>query len=155
VTVPGDPLDPISSPSVNQRSAESEEERLLARAILELNGNILGFVLGIVAAIVLFLATNWLVIRGGEQVGPHLLGSVPDRLPRVLRRKLNRHGNSFAGGMVYSFAGGYVAGRIVAGATTEWSAFGIAETPGPTPGDVAMGATCRARPRPAAPKPGR
>ena len=106
--MPGDPLDPISSPSASRRSEESEE-RLLARAILELNGNILGIVLGIVAAIVLFLATNWLVIKGGERVGPHL---------GLLGQFLIGYSVSFVGsliGMVYAFAGGYVAGRIVAG----------------------------------------
>lgn len=106
--MPVKPLYPVSSLSASQRTAESEE-RLLARAVLELSGNILGFVLGIVAAIVLFVATNWLVIKGGDQVGPHL---------GLLGQFFIGYRVSFVGsliGMVYAFVGGYLAGRIIAG----------------------------------------
>ncbi len=48
-------------------------EELLARAVLRLDGNILGIVLGILFGLIIFVATNWLVLKGGEVVGPHLL----------------------------------------------------------------------------------
>jgi hypothetical protein len=49
-----------------------EEEQLLKQAILHLNGNILGIVLGTVTGLIILVATNWLVIKGGEDVGTHL-----------------------------------------------------------------------------------
>ena len=49
----------------------SEEERL-ARAVLRLNGTILGLVLGIISGLIIFVGTNWLVLKGGREVGPHL-----------------------------------------------------------------------------------
>ena len=47
-------------------------EELLGHAILRLNGTVFGFVLGIILGVVIFVATNWLVIKGGPVVGPHL-----------------------------------------------------------------------------------
>lgn len=52
-------------------SYDSDEE-ILRHAVLRLNGQIVGLVLGIIAALVIFVATNWLVLKGGEVVGPHL-----------------------------------------------------------------------------------
>ena len=51
---------------------DKAEEEIIRRAVLRLNGNILGFVLGAVGALVIFAATNWLVFKGGESVGQHL-----------------------------------------------------------------------------------
>ena len=48
------------------------EEELLKHAVLRLNGQIVGIVFGIICALVIFAATNWLVIKGGDEVGPHL-----------------------------------------------------------------------------------
>jgi hypothetical protein len=109
--VPVKPLYPMSAPSASEQ-AESEE-RVLARAVLELNGNILGLVLGIVAAIGIFVATNWLVIKGGDRVGPHLslLGQF------FIGYRVTLFGSLI--GMVYGLAGGYLAGRIIAGVYNE------------------------------------
>ncbi len=49
-----------------------EEEQLLEQAILHLNGNILGIVLGTVTGLIILIATNWLIIKGGEDIGTHL-----------------------------------------------------------------------------------
>jgi hypothetical protein len=57
----------LSKPS----SVDSEEE-ILKHAVLRLNGQVVGIVLGSIAALVIFVATNWLVIKGGDVVGPHL-----------------------------------------------------------------------------------
>src|SRR5438094_152183 len=48
------------------------EDKALVGAILRFTGNILGLVFGTVGALVVFLATNWLVIKGGDRGGPHL-----------------------------------------------------------------------------------
>jgi hypothetical protein len=54
------------------------EEKLLM-GILRLNAKILGLVLGIVMGLMIFIGTNWLLIKGGHitpsgkyVVGPHL-----------------------------------------------------------------------------------
>jgi hypothetical protein len=80
------------------------EEETIRRAVLRLNGNILGFVLGTVAALVIFVATNWLVIKGGEVVGPHL---------GLLGQFFIGYSVSFAGsliGALYGFFLGYLSG---------------------------------------------
>jgi tetrahydromethanopterin S-methyltransferase subunit G len=51
---------------------QSQDEELLRRAVVRLNGNILGVVFGIVLGLMIFVATNWLVFQGGPVVGPHL-----------------------------------------------------------------------------------
>ena len=57
---------------------ESEEQKL-TRALLRLDTKLLGFVMGITLAMIVFVATLWLVIMGGHVddkgeivVGPHL-----------------------------------------------------------------------------------
>lgn len=47
-------------------------ERLVLVELMRLNGVILGLVLGLVVGFGIFIATIILVIKGGEQVGPHL-----------------------------------------------------------------------------------
>ena len=54
------------------------EEKLL-RGVLRLNARIMGLVFGIVMGLVIFIGTNWLLIKGGYTtpegkyvVGPHL-----------------------------------------------------------------------------------
>lgn len=54
-------------------SADEEVfEEKLHKAVIRLNGNVLGIVLGVVTGLVIFAATNFLVIKGGENVGQHL-----------------------------------------------------------------------------------
>jgi hypothetical protein len=50
---------------------DRENESLL-ETVLEINNRALGVVLGIIAGVVIFAATLWLVIKGGPVVGPHL-----------------------------------------------------------------------------------
>ena len=49
----------------------SDEAKLL-RGLLWLNAKVLGLALGLILGLVIFIATNWLVIKGGDPVGPHL-----------------------------------------------------------------------------------
>jgi hypothetical protein len=49
----------------------TEDEKLFTGVLL-LNAKVVGLVLGILFALGIFVATNWLVIKGGERVGPHL-----------------------------------------------------------------------------------
>ncbi len=85
-----------------------ETEQLLERAVLRLNANILGLVLGILAGLGIFIATNFLILKGGEVVGPHLA---------LLRAFFPFYTVTFLGsllGFVYGFVCGYAAGFITA-----------------------------------------
>ena len=37
-----------------------------------LNAKVLGLVLGLLMGLIIFISTNWLLIKGGENVGAHL-----------------------------------------------------------------------------------
>jgi hypothetical protein len=47
-------------------------ERLVLIELLRLNGTILGLTLGFLFGVGIFVATNILLIKGGDVVGPHL-----------------------------------------------------------------------------------
>ena len=53
----------------NDRSAL---ESLVLTRVMRLNAIIQGVVTGLVAGVAIFIATNWLVLKGGTVVGPHL-----------------------------------------------------------------------------------
>ncbi len=83
-------------------------EQMLERAVLVLNAKILGVVLGLVAGLVIFFATNFLVLKGGEVVGPHL---------SLLRNFFPFYSVTFLGsiiGFAWAFIFGAVAGFIIA-----------------------------------------
>jgi hypothetical protein len=105
VAVHGEPVN--DRPDPTRRTSSPDE--LLERAVLRLNGNILGIVLGILGAIGIFVATNWLVLKGGDPVGPHLA---------LLGQYFIGYRVSFVGslvGMGYAFVVGYVVGRLIGG----------------------------------------
>jgi hypothetical protein len=54
------------------RNEKELEAVILVRAV-RLNATIAGLVTGLMAGFALFVATNWLVLKGGAVVGPHLL----------------------------------------------------------------------------------
>ena len=49
----------------------TNEERLFSRVLL-LNAKVLGLSLGLLIGLAVFIATNWLVLKGGQVIGPHL-----------------------------------------------------------------------------------
>ena len=88
----------------------------LSEEILRLNGVILGLVLGLMTGLALFLATNYLVIRGGEPLGPHL---------SLLGQFFYGYSVSFVGslvGLVYGVILGYLIGWSAA-RIYNWIAF--------------------------------
>jgi hypothetical protein len=96
-----------SEPAKDPPRRASSPDELLERAVLRLNGNILGIVLGTLGAIGIFVATNWLVLKGGDPVGPHLA---------LLGQYFIGYRVSFGGsliGMAYAFVVGYVIGRLI------------------------------------------
>jgi len=48
------------------------EEELIQKVVVRLNAKLLGIVLGFLLGSILFVMTNFLVLKGGPQVGPHL-----------------------------------------------------------------------------------
>lgn len=85
-----------------------QTELLLERAVLRLNANILGIVLGIIAGLAIFIATNFLILKGGEVVGPHLA---------LLRAFFPFYSVTFLGSIIgfgWGLLSGYAAGFIIA-----------------------------------------
>jgi len=76
-------------------------------ALLRLNARVWGITVGLVAGLLLFVATNVLVLRGGDVVGPHL---------GLLGVYLPGYSVTFVGsliGFVYAFVIGYALGRLI------------------------------------------
>jgi hypothetical protein len=72
------------------------------------NAIVQGLVSGILLGGIIFVATNWLILKGGEPVGPHLA---------LLGQFFIGYRVSFIGsliGLAYGFATGFIAGYIVA-----------------------------------------
>lgn len=92
---------------MDEKHRTESEDELLRQAVLRLNGHVLGFVLGIIGALGIFAATNWLVIKGGDQIGPHL---------GLLDQFFIGYSVTFVGSLVgaaYFFITGYAAGLII------------------------------------------
>lgn len=90
-------------------------ERMALTRALHMNATVQGVVTGLVTGLAIFIATNWLVLKGGEVVGPHLA---------LLGQFLIGYRVTFAGSLVgfaYGFTGGYLVGYVVAG-MYNWAA---------------------------------
>ena len=85
-----------------------EEQRALAKVILEVHEQGWGIAVGLVFGLGLLIATNILVFKGGAEIGPHL-GLLSVYLPGYSVTIL---GSLI--GFVYAFVIGYGAGRFVA-----------------------------------------
>lgn len=97
-----------SEPTANSFETVDETEQLLQRAVLRLNANILGVVLGIITGLGIFVVTNFLILKGGEVVGPHL---------GLLRNFFPFYSVTFLGSIVgfgWGLLTGYVAGFLIA-----------------------------------------
>lgn len=91
------------------RAAEQArgEEKIIKTAVLRLNGHLLGFIAGTIAALLLFAATNWLVFKGGDEIGPHL---------GLLNQFFYGYSVTFTGSLIgaaYAFTTGYLSGLFV------------------------------------------
>jgi hypothetical protein len=86
----------------------AEDDDVVLRAVLRLSGHLIGLVLGTLAAALIFVATNILVLKGGPIVGPHL---------GLLAQFFIGYRVTFAGsfiGAAYGFAAGYLTGVFIA-----------------------------------------
>lgn len=85
---------------------QRDEERLFS-GIFWLNARVLGLALGLLFGLVIFIATNWLVIKGGKPMGPHL---------QLLSQYFIGYRVSFGGsfiGLAYGFAVGTLSGALI------------------------------------------
>jgi hypothetical protein len=89
---------------------DREIERLVETRLLRVNALSFGIVAGLVAGLGLFVATNWLVLKGGMQgghdVGPHL---------SLLAQYFLGYSVTFVGslvGFVWAFVSGLVIGYV-------------------------------------------
>lgn len=85
-----------------------EEERQIQNAVRRAHEQGLGIAVGLLFAVGLFLATMFLVVKGGLHPGLHL---------NLLHIYFPGYSVSFVGaciGFVYAFIGGYAVGRTVA-----------------------------------------
>ena len=93
---------------------KSLEEVVLTR-VLRLNATVQGLVTGLVLGLGVFIATNWLILKGGRVVGPHL---------SLLGQFFIGYRVTFVGsliGFVYGFVGGFAIGYFIA-ALYNWAA---------------------------------
>ena len=92
------------------------DDVVFAKALLRLDTKLLGFVIGVLFALIVFVATNWLVLMGGHVnaegelvVGPHLA---------LLGQFFIGYKVTFVGsiiGALYAFAVGSIVGAGIAG----------------------------------------
>ena len=84
-------------------------EREVESYLLRLNGRAWGIACGLLFGLVLFAATNFLLVVGGKNVGQHL---------SLLSVYFPGYSVTFLGsliGFVYAFVVGYATGRIICG----------------------------------------
>ncbi len=85
----------------------SDEQESVNQAIMRLNGRAWGIAMGLLFAGSLFVATNFLVLKGGADVGRHL---------RLLSVFFPGYSVTFVGsiiGFIYAFVVGYAIGRLI------------------------------------------
>ncbi len=94
----------------------SLEEDKLFTGVLWLNAKVLGLALGVICGLGIFIATNWLVIKGGDRVGPHLqlLGQYFIGYRVTFFGSLIGAGYGFAVGTLCGGAIGWIYNRIAA-----------------------------------------
>jgi hypothetical protein len=91
-------------------ASEKDPEKLLLTRVLRLNATVQGIVTGLAVGLVLFIATNWLIFKGGEVVGPHL--TLLSQF--FIGYRVTFFGSliGFGYGFVVGFTGGYLIARI-------------------------------------------
>ena len=103
-----DDADNLYKATIESTSAAArKEEELIKHAVLRLNGKVLGFVIGTILGLAIFVATNWLVLKGGDVVGPHL---------QLLDQFYFGYSVTFVGsfiGAAYGFVTGYLGGLLI------------------------------------------
>lgn len=82
-------------------------EEKLVRGVLLLNAKVVGLAFGLILGLGIFVATNWLIIKGGDRVGPHLI---------LLSQYFIGYRVTFLGSLIgaaYGFALGTISGSLM------------------------------------------
>ncbi len=83
-------------------------EKIIMTRLTRLNALVSGLVTGVIFGLIIFIATNWLLLKGGDPVGPHLA---------LLGQFFLGYTVSFWGslvGLLYGFVTGFILGYAVA-----------------------------------------
>lgn len=91
------------------------EARLLRATTIRLNARAWGIAVGLLCGLTLFVATNFLVWRGGEHVGPHL-ALLSIYFPGY---QVSPIGSAI--GFIYAYVVGYGLGRLVGSAYNRFA----------------------------------
>ena len=86
---------------------QTKNEKVFFQGVLWLNAKFIGLALGITCGLTIFIATNWLVLKGDDPVGPNL---------QLLSQYFIGYRVSFLGsiiGFFYGFAVGTLAGALI------------------------------------------
>lgn len=84
------------------------DEELIDRSVVRLKVTLLGLATGLITGLLIFIATIWLILKGGEQVGPHL---------SLLSQFFPGYSVTFAGsfvGLAYGLVIGFLGGAVIA-----------------------------------------
>jgi hypothetical protein len=88
--------------------ANESLEKIVLLRVMRLNAMVHGVVFGLLVGSGIFIATNWLILKGGEVVGPHL---------GLLGQFFIGYKVTFAGSLIgfgYGFISGFLIGYLVA-----------------------------------------
>jgi ABC-type dipeptide/oligopeptide/nickel transport system permease subunit len=92
--------------SDNENTPLTPEEKLFSGVLL-LNAKVVGLAFGLILGLGIFVATNWLIIKGGDRVGPHLI---------LLSQYFIGYRVTFLGSLIgaaYGFALGTICGALM------------------------------------------
>jgi hypothetical protein len=87
---------------------EKSVEKIIMTRMLRVSAAVHGGVTGLVVGLGIFIATNWLVLKGGRVVGPHLV---------LLSQFFIGYRVTFVGSLIgfgYGFVLGFVVGYAIA-----------------------------------------
>jgi hypothetical protein len=86
----------------------NEIEEIVLTRLVRLNATVHGIVTGLIVGSGVFIATNWLILKGGDTVGPHL---------SLLSQFFLGYRVTFVGSLIgfcYGFLSGFAVGSVVA-----------------------------------------
>lgn len=100
----------ISEPPMNRLTDPTNpNDEQLQREVVRLNSITTGIAFGILGGLSIFVATLWLVLKGGPQVGPHLM---------LLGNYFPGYRVTLVGSFIgfgYGFVTGFLAGSMIGG----------------------------------------
>lgn len=100
-------MKPVTHKKVDEVSSATTDD-LIVQSLAKLDGLALGISIGTIFGLVTFLATNLLILKGGEQIGQNLA---------LLGQYFIGYTVTFAGsliGLFYGFVSGFVLGWLTA-----------------------------------------